>query len=114
MPKRNSRRWRLRSFEFQIRKAANLMRRPDDYMLTAEELRLRRRKRRNVGIAIATCLALVALVFFAGRPARGAIKGWQARRHAAKAFAFLDQRQWTDARDQAIAAYQLRPGDPQE
>lgn len=89
------------------------MRRPDDSMLTAEELRLRRRKRRNVGIAIGTCLALAALVLFAGRPARGAIKGWQARRHAAKAFAFLDQQKWTDARDQAVAAYQLCPAEPQ-
>ncbi|MEY2541875.1 MAG: hypothetical protein QOI22_1477, partial [Verrucomicrobiota bacterium] len=89
------------------------MRRADDYMLTAEELRLRRRKFRNVGIAIGISLALVALVFFAGRPARGAIKGWQARRHAVKAFAFLDQQKWTDARDEAVAAYQLRPAEPQ-
>jgi hypothetical protein len=89
------------------------MRRADDCMLTAEELRLRRRKRRSVGIAIATCLALVAFVVFAGRPVRGAIKGWQARRHAAKAFAFLDQQKWTEARDQSAAAYQLRPVEPQ-
>ena len=91
----------------------NFMRRADDYMLTAEEFRLRRRKRRNVGIAIGTCLALAALVFFAARPVRGEIKGWQARRHAAKAFAFLDQQKWTDARDEAAVAYQLGPAEPQ-
>lgn len=50
--------------------------------------------------------------FFLARPTRNAIKGWQARRHAAKAFALLDQEKWQEAKDEAVAAYQLRNNEP--
>ena len=54
----------------------------DDFMLTAEELRLKRRRRRRIfALAVMLVLAVVAL-FFGGRPMLNAIKAWQARRHA--------------------------------
>ena len=89
------------------------MARDEDLMLTAEELRLRRRKRRRIlALAVIFALAAVAL-FFGGRPALNAIKAWQARRHAEKAFAFIAQEKWTEARGEAVAAYQLRQTEPQ-
>jgi hypothetical protein len=85
----------------------------EDFMLTPEETRLQRRKRRIIVIiALALVLVIVAGVFGA-RPAAGVIRGWQARRHAQKAFALIKKEQWSDARAEAIAAYQLRPGEPQ-
>ena len=83
-----------------------------DYMLTAGELRLRQRKRRRLVLLLALVLVLGLLVFFAGRPVRDAIKGWQARRHAEKAFAFIEQSNWKEARSEAVAAYQLRFDEP--
>lgn len=89
------------------------MARDEDLMLTAEERRLRNLKRRRIlGIAIGLVL-LIVLAVFGGRPTLNAIKSWQARRHASRAFVFLDQQKWTEARDEAVAAYQLRPNEPQ-
>ena len=89
------------------------MARDEDLMLTAEELRLKRRKRRRIlALAVILVLAVVAL-FFGGRPALNAIKAWQARRHAEKAFAFIAQEKWTEARGEAVAAYQLSQTEPQ-
>src|SRR5205807_10109026 len=51
--------------------------------------------------------------FFAARPALNALKAWQARRHANKAFAYIDNANWAEARKEAVAAYQLRPTEPQ-
>src|SRR5947209_7181352 len=87
---------------------------PDsDFMLTTEELRLKRLRRRRILVfAIAVVLVLV-LGLFAGRPTMNAIKAWQARRHAEKAFAYIDQEKWIEARKEAVAAYQLRPTEPQ-
>jgi len=85
----------------------------DDFMLTAEELRLRRRKRRRI-LALAVILVLAAVALsFGGRPAFNALKAWQARRHAERAFAFIAQEKWTEARGEAAAAYQLRQTEPQ-
>ena len=57
----------------------------------------------------------LAILFgvFGTRPAGHAIRGWQARRHAQKAFAFINKEQWADARSEAMAAYQLSPGQPE-
>src|SRR5258705_12106365 len=89
------------------------MARDEDFMLTAEELRLKRRKRHRIlALVVILVLAVVAL-FFGGRPALNAIKAWQARRHAEKSFAFIAQDKWTEARGEAAAAYQLRPTEPQ-
>jgi hypothetical protein len=89
------------------------MSRPSDFLLTAEELRLRARKRRRIVIVVLALLLVLVLGFFGARPARNAIKSWQARRHAEKAFAFIAQEKWSDAQKEATAAYQLRPTEPQ-
>lgn len=88
------------------------MARADTYMLTPEELRLRRRRRRRIGFALIVALALVAAVVFGGRPAAGAIKAWQARRNANRAFAFIREEKWSEAREAALAGFQLRPTEP--
>ncbi len=82
-------------------------------MLTAEELRSHKQKRRRVVLLLVSVLLLGLAVFFAARPTRNAIKGWQSRRHAAKAFEFIEQAKWNEARNEAVAAYQLRPSEPQ-
>ena len=82
-------------------------------MLTPEELRLHARKRRRLVLLLVIVLVLGPCIFFAARPTRDAIKGWQARRHAQKAFAMITQQNWNDARIEAIAAYQLRSTEPE-
>ena len=98
---------------FQLFSFLSLMARTDTYMMTDEELRLRRLKRRRVIIILIALAAVIVAVVFGGRPTSNAIKAWQARRHADKAFAFIEQEKWMDARDEAVAAYQLRPNEPQ-
>ena len=58
---------------------------------------------------------MLAILFgvFGTRPTGHAIRAWQARRHAQKAFAFINKEQWSDARSEAMAAYQLSPGQPE-
>jgi len=92
---------------------ASVMARSDDILLTAEELRLRRRKRRIWLAAILGFVLAIVATFFGARPASSAIKAWQARRHAQRAFAYINNEQWTDARREASAAYQLHPNEPQ-
>ncbi len=89
------------------------MRRVDTSMLTAEELRLLTRKRRLIALVLVLMIVLGVGGYFAARPARDAIKGWQARRHAQKAFAFIEEERWKEAKDEAIAAYQLRTTEPE-
>src|SRR5687768_4470233 len=89
------------------------MPRAEDSMLTAEELRLRRRKRKRLFLALGLVLLLILGTVFGGRPTMHAIKAWQARRHADKAFAFIEKEQWLDARKEATAAYQLWPNEPE-
>ena len=82
-------------------------------MLTPEELQGRNRKRMRLAVLLALLLALGVGAYFTARPARDAIKGWQARRHAQKAFAFIEEQKWKEAKDSAVAGYQLRPIEPQ-
>src|SRR5260370_17932758 len=89
------------------------MARADDFMLTAEEIRLRTRKRRIITIVALALVLVLVLGFFGWRPATNAIKGWQARRHAYKAFAYIEQKKWTTAHQEAPATYELPPTDPQ-
>lgn len=84
-----------------------------DFMLTTEELRLKLRKRRGIATALLFLVLLLLLGFFGGHPAMNAIKAWQARRHAQKAFGLINKEKWIDARGEAVAAYQLRPTEPQ-
>src|SRR5437660_2604412 len=89
------------------------MARSDDILLTAEELHLRRHKRRIWLVVILHCLLAIVITFFGARPASNAIKAWQARRHADRAFTYIDNAQWNEAQKEAIAGYQLQPGEPQ-
>jgi len=82
-------------------------------MMTAEEIRLKRSKRRRVIIIAIAIVVVLVTGFFTARPALNAVKAWQARRHAAKAFAYIDNANWLGARKEASAAYQLRPTEPQ-
>jgi tetratricopeptide (TPR) repeat protein len=84
-----------------------------DYMLTAEELRLKRRRRRTIAGLTIIVLVVLGLGVLLARPTRNAIKGWQSRRHAANAFALIEKQEWSSARDEAIAAYQLRQTEPE-
>jgi tetratricopeptide (TPR) repeat protein len=84
-----------------------------DIMLTAEELRLQRRKRKRLLIVLALLVALVLGGVFGGRPVLHGIKAWQARRHADKAFALMEKEQWNEARKEATAAFQLWHDEPE-
>src|ERR1043165_9814659 len=89
------------------------MTRSADFMLTAEELRLRAAKRRRLAM-IGGCIGgLGLLAGFGAKPAVHAIKSFQARRHAARALGFLDKEKWRDARREALAAFQLRSSEPE-
>lgn len=87
--------------------------RANDFLLTAEELRLRRAKRRRLIIAGVSVLLVLVLLLLFGRPASHAIKAWQARRHAARAFGLIEEEKWADAQREAVAAYQLFGTEPQ-
>ncbi|MFL5238467.1 MAG: hypothetical protein ACJ8EL_12860 [Rhizomicrobium sp.] len=89
------------------------MPRAADFMLTAEELRLRAAKRRRLSIIGASMAGLVLLGAFTAKPAGRAIKGFQARRHATRAFEFMEKEKWSEARGEALAAYQLRATEPE-
>jgi tetratricopeptide (TPR) repeat protein len=82
-------------------------------MLTAEELRLQRKKRKRLLLVLVLVLALVLGAVFGGRPVMHAIKAWQARRHARSAFTLMEKEQWNEARKEATAAYQLWPEEPE-
>jgi hypothetical protein len=87
--------------------------RADDTMLTAEELRLRDRKRRRWMILIGALIALALGVVFGGKPVAHGIKAWQARRHASTAFSLIEKEHWNEARKEATAAYQIWPNEPE-
>ena len=85
----------------------------DDLDLTPpEEIRARRIKRFVLLGAAIACVVGVA-IYFAARPVGGAIKGWQSRRVAREAFAFMEQGKWSDANAKARDAYLLRPTEPE-
>ncbi len=83
-----------------------------DLPLTAEELEFQRTRQKRIIYAVAALAVLMVLALLAARPIHGAIRGWQARRHAAKALEAIDKEDWAKARDEAVAAYQLRPTEP--
>jgi hypothetical protein len=91
----------------------NPVARTDDIdLVPPEEIRARRIRRLVLIGALGACVAGAA-IYFAARPVGGAIKGWQARRLAREAFAFIEQRKWNDAAGKARNAYSLRPTEPQ-
>ena len=85
----------------------------EDFMLTEAERERKRRRRRRIQISLVALLILGVIGFFVARPIRNAIRSWQARRHAEHAFAFIDQQKWSDARDEATAAYRLQASEPE-
>ena len=88
------------------------MRDNEDFMLTGAQRQRKRRRRRRVQISLVALLILGVIGFLVARPIRNAIRSWQARRHAEHAFAFIDQQKWSDARDEATAAYRLQASEP--
>ncbi|HEX4638749.1 MAG TPA: hypothetical protein VH170_04620 [Chthoniobacterales bacterium] len=84
-----------------------------EFMMTAEEIRLKKRNRRRVLVALIILLVVIVAGIFGARPTLNAIKAFQARRHAARAFAYILSENWIEARKEASAAYQLRPTEPQ-
>src|SRR5437763_12882178 len=85
----------------------------EDFMLTTAQRQRKRRRRRRVQISLVALLILAAIGFSVARPIRNAIRSWQARRHAEHAFAYIDQQKWSDARDEATAAYRLQASEPE-
>src|SRR6476620_12175938 len=85
----------------------------EDFMLTGAQRQRKRRRRRRVQISLVALLILGVIGFLVARPIRNSIRSWQARRHAEHAFAFIDQQKWSDARDEATAAYRLQPSEPE-
>ena len=83
-----------------------------DFMLTPQELRHRQRKRRRLLFTILGVVFFLAVVVLIARPVRNGVRTWQAKRHAARALVFIDQEKWREARDEATAAYRLRPDQP--
>src|SRR5262245_47887623 len=69
------------------------------------------RRRRYFKVGGGVVLVLL-LVFVLARPARHAIKAWQARRHAGKAFSLIETEKWNLASAEARAGYQLWPSEP--
>src|SRR6266550_9320230 len=81
--------------------------------LTEGEIQLRRQRQRRIVIIVVASLVLLAVGYLSARPVLHAVRAWQARRHAQKAYALIDQEKWDDARTEAIAAYQLRSTEPE-
>src|SRR6476660_3283814 len=87
---------------------------PDkDFMLTEAERERKQRRRRRIQISLVALVILGVIGLFVARPIRNAIRSWQARRHAEHAFAFIDQQKWSEARDEATAAYRLQATEPE-
>src|SRR5438067_8109520 len=85
----------------------------DDFILTDAEREGKRRRRRRIQLSLVALLLLGVIGFLVARPVRNAIRSWQARRHAEHAFTFIDQQKWSDARDEATAAYRVQTGEPE-
>jgi len=79
--------------------------------LTYEEF-MTRRKRRLLRYYLPILVALALLIYFGGKPAYRATRGWQARRAAHDASAFIAQEKWSEAARRARDAYLLRPNEP--
>src|SRR6476661_454634 len=84
-----------------------------DLIIAPEEAQLARRKRRIIVIGSVVIVLAILFGVFGRQPAGRAIRAWQARRHAKKAFDFINKEQWDDARSEAMAAYQLSPDQPE-
>lgn len=84
-----------------------------DLPLSELELEWRRRKQKQIILIAAAIPVVLGIAYLSARPTLHAVRAWQARRHAHKAFTAIDKHQWGPARDEATAAYQLRPTEPE-
>src|SRR5436309_10166890 len=84
-----------------------------DFLLTDAQRERKQRRRRRIQISLVALLLLGVIGVFVARPVRHSIRSWQARRHAEHAFTFIDQQKWSDARDEATAAYRLQATEPE-
>jgi tetratricopeptide (TPR) repeat protein len=84
-----------------------------DLPLEGLELELYHRKKKILLIVAISLVVLLGLGWLSARPAINLVRGWQARRHAAKAFAAINAGQWGTAQKEAVDGYQLRPNEPQ-
>src|SRR5438270_13438133 len=84
-----------------------------ELQLTEAELQLRRQWQRRLIIIAGAIVILLAIGYLSARPVLHTVRAWQARRHAYKAYALIEQEKWGDARTEAIAAYQLRSTEPE-
>jgi len=84
-----------------------------DLPLSDFELESRRRRQKKFFVGALILVVLLGIGWLCARPALNLVRGWQARRHASRAFAAIAAEQWTTARDEAVAGYQLRPNEPQ-
>ena len=66
-----------------------------DFIITPEDAQRARRKRRIIMIGSVVLVLAILFGVFGTRPAGHAIRAWQARRHAQKAFDFINKEQWT-------------------
>src|SRR6266550_1025278 len=81
--------------------------------LTEGEIQLRRQKQRRIITIAVIILIVIGTGILSARPASHAVRAWQARRHAQRAFGLIDQEKWDEARTEAVAAYQLRSTEPE-
>lgn len=84
-----------------------------DFILPRQNRRHRLRKLRRYFVITLSALLLLVVGILAVSPVRNGIRSWQAKRHAGHALALIDQKKWTEARDEASAAYHLRPNQPE-
>src|ERR1051326_4779790 len=84
-----------------------------DFIATPKRPLFPRQIRRRLIIAGIIVALFALLLLIVGRPVAHALRAWQARRHARHAFTLIDQRKWSEARSEAIAAYQLTPNEPE-
>jgi tetratricopeptide (TPR) repeat protein len=84
-----------------------------ELQLTEAEVEIRRRRQRLFLVIGAAILIFLGLGVLSARPIVNTVRAWQARRHAEKAYVLMDQEKWGDARSEAIAAYRLRPTEPE-
>ncbi len=82
------------------------------HLIDPELVQRQHRRRLLLGIG-GVLVVLIVLVLVFGRPARHAIKAWQARRHAEKAFTLIAAEEWNDATKEARSAYQLSTTEPE-
>lgn len=70
-------------------------------------------RRKRVWVLLAAFVVLGAMAwFFLGKPTYSALKGWRARRLAAKSEKSMEEKKWRQANETARAGYQLAPDEP--